>query len=68
MREARVATFEVYKDAHGQFRWRLKSSNGRSIATSDEGYKSKAGVQDGIAAVKREAAAADVDDQTGTTF
>ena len=63
-----MARFEVYKDAQGEFRWRLKSSNGRSIATSGEGYKSKAGVQDGIAAVKREAAAADVDDQTGTTF
>ncbi|GAA3644140.1 hypothetical protein GCM10022236_53490 [Microlunatus ginsengisoli] len=63
-----MARFEVYRDAQGEFRWRLKSTNGRSIATSGEGYKTKAGVQNAIAAVRRDAAAADVDDQTATTF
>ncbi|WP_344810177.1 YegP family protein [Microlunatus ginsengisoli] len=58
----------MYRDAQGEFRWRLKSTNGRSIATSGEGYKTKAGVQNAIAAVRRDAAAADVDDQTATTF
>lgn len=30
---------EVYKDELSEWRWRLKSSNGKIIATSSEGYK-----------------------------
>ncbi|MBO9622317.1 MAG: DUF1508 domain-containing protein [Sphingomonas sp.] len=33
--------FEVYKDRRGEFRWRLKHSNGNILATSSEGYKAK---------------------------
>ncbi|HEV7474505.1 MAG TPA: DUF1508 domain-containing protein [Pyrinomonadaceae bacterium] len=32
-------TYYYYKDAKGEWRWRLKSSNGRIIADSGEGYK-----------------------------
>jgi uncharacterized protein YegP (UPF0339 family) len=32
--------FEMYKDAKGQFRWRLKAGNGEIIA-SGEGYINK---------------------------
>jgi hypothetical protein len=32
-----VARFEIYKDSHGEFRWRLKSGDGQSIASSGEG-------------------------------
>ena len=63
-----MAKFEMYKDSHGDFRWSLKLRNGLSIASSGEGYKTKAAAQNAIAAVKREAPAADVDDQTATTF
>lgn len=28
--------FEIYKDARGEFRWRLKAGNHQSIATSGE--------------------------------
>jgi uncharacterized protein YegP (UPF0339 family) len=35
-------TFEVYKDKAGEHRWRLKHSNGNVLATSSEGYSSKA--------------------------
>ena len=63
-----MAKFELYKDPHGEFRWRLKSTDGRSIATSGEGYKTKVAVQEGIAAVKRDALAAGIEDQTGQGF
>jgi uncharacterized protein YegP (UPF0339 family) len=40
---------EIYKDAKGEFRWRLRARNGRIIADSAEGYKQRA---DLIAAIK----------------
>jgi uncharacterized protein len=58
-----AAKFELYKSSNGQFPWRLKSGNGQIIATS-EGYTSESGAQNGIDAVKRDAAAATTDDQT----
>ena len=36
-----AATFEVYKDKAGEFRWRLKAGNGQNIASSGEGYAEK---------------------------
>jgi uncharacterized protein YegP (UPF0339 family) len=30
--------FQMYKDTTSQFRWRLKNNDGRTIATSAEGY------------------------------
>ena len=43
-----MAKFELYKDAKGEYRWRLKSGNGQVIATGGEGYTSKAGALNGI--------------------
>ena len=63
-----VAKFQIYKDNQGEFRWLLRSGNGQSIASSGEGYKTKAEAQGAIAVVKRDAPTADVDDQTATTF
>ena len=40
--------FKVYKDTRGEWRWRLKSANGNTLADSGEGYKNK---QDCIHAV-----------------
>ena len=37
-----AASFELYKDSAGEFRWRLKSANGLTIATGGEGYTNKA--------------------------
>lgn len=34
---------EIYKDEKGEYRWRLKAPNGRIIADSAEGYKTKTG-------------------------
>lgn len=56
--------FEVYKDASGEYRWRLKASNGQTIATGGEGYTSKAGCMNGIESVKTNAPGAEIDDQT----
>ncbi|TDQ59883.1 hypothetical protein EDC45_0550 [Mesocricetibacter intestinalis] len=44
--------FEIYKDAKGEFRWRLKAGNHESIATSGEGYASKRSCQHAIDLVK----------------
>lgn len=33
--------FVVYKDNFGEWRWHLKASNGRILADSGEGYKSR---------------------------
>jgi uncharacterized protein YegP (UPF0339 family) len=59
-----AAKFEIYKDAKGEFRFRLKAANGEIVATG-ESYKAKSGVLSGVDAVKRAAADAVVDDQTG---
>lgn len=55
--------FEVYKDARGEFRFRLKAGNGEVIATG-EGYKTKASALNGIESVKKNAPDAKIDDQT----
>jgi uncharacterized protein YegP (UPF0339 family) len=57
-----AAKFELYKDAKGEYRWRLKSANGQVIATGGEGYTNKDGAENGIAAVKRDAPGAPVED------
>ena len=54
--------FELYKDARGAFRWRLKAANGRVVATSSEGYTTKANCRAGIDLVKRGAAGAEVEE------
>ena len=51
--------FEMYVDKAGEFRFRLKATNGQIIATS-EGYTSKAGCQNGIESVKKNAVDAEV--------
>jgi len=45
--------FEIYKDESDDFRWRLKSANGRIIADSAEGYRNKAACIRGITLMKR---------------
>lgn len=51
--------YELYKDKAGQFRFRLKASNGEIIAAS-EGYKSKSSAKNGIASIGRNAPEAPV--------
>ncbi|MEL7490778.1 MAG: DUF1508 domain-containing protein [Pseudomonadota bacterium] len=47
--------FEIFEDASGQWRWRLKGGNGQTIATSHEGYSSKQACRDALEKVKRSA-------------
>ena len=52
--------FEVYKDKAGEFRFRLKATNGQVIATG-EGYKALAGCMNGIESVKKNAPDAEIE-------
>jgi len=54
--------FELYEDAGGQYRWRLRHRNSNVIATSGEGYASRQKAQQGLAGVKRDAYGASVID------
>lgn len=57
-----MAKFELYKSPSGDYRWRLKHSNGQVIATGGEGYKSKASAKNGIASVQKNAPDATVEE------
>ncbi|EPX76429.1 YegP family protein [Salipiger mucosus] len=46
--------FELYKDKAGEFRFRLKAGNGEIILVG-EGYKQKAGAENGVASVRTNA-------------
>ncbi len=55
--------FEVYQDARGEFRFRLKAGNGQVIATG-EAYRSKKACLNGVAAIRKIAPDAAIVDQT----
>lgn len=44
--------YEVYKDANGEWRWRLRAANNQVIATSGEGYANRADCLTAIDLVK----------------
>ena len=46
--------FEIYKDKAGEFRFRLKATNGQIIAVS-EGYKAMASCKNGIESIRKNA-------------
>ncbi|MCH5270674.1 MAG: YegP family protein [Lachnospiraceae bacterium] len=51
--------FEIYADKAGEFRFRLKATNGQIIAVS-EGYKALASCKNGIESVKKNAPDAEI--------
>ena len=51
--------FEVYSDNAGEYRFRLKATNGQVIATS-EGYKTLANCLNGVESVKKNAVDAEI--------
>jgi uncharacterized protein len=55
--------FELYTDAAGKYRFRLKAGNGEIIAVG-EAYGSKTAAMNGIDSIKRQAAEAQVHDMT----
>jgi len=52
--------FEVYQDKAGEYRFRLKATNGQIVATG-EGYKSKPSCLNGIESIKKNAPEAKVE-------
>lgn len=54
-----AAKFEIYQDAKGEYRFRLRSGNGEVVATG-ESYPTAAGAFAGVAAVQRAAATATI--------
>jgi uncharacterized protein len=50
--EQHGSKFEIYSDASGQYRFRLKAANGEIVASS-EAYESKASAKNGVASVRR---------------
>ena len=53
--------FELYRDASGEWRWRLRVQNGNVIAESGEGYRHREDCEHAITLVKRSADASVVD-------
>lgn len=56
---AKNPKFEIYADKAGEFRFRLKATNGQVIATS-EGYTTMANCQNGIESVQKNAVDAEI--------
>lgn len=52
--------FEVYETEKKEYRWRLKSANGQTVASSSEGYAAKAGADRAVASIKTGAAKAEI--------
>jgi uncharacterized protein YegP (UPF0339 family) len=57
--EKKHPKYELYTDKAGEFRFRLKATNGQVIAVS-EGYKSKDAAENGIESVKKNAPEAEI--------
>ena len=57
--ELKNPKFELYQDKAGEYRFRLKASNGEIIAVG-EGYTTKANCKNGIASIGRNAPDAEV--------
>jgi uncharacterized protein YegP (UPF0339 family) len=52
--------YEIYLDKAGEYRFRLKASNGENILSS-QGYTTKAACKNGIASVAKNAPGADIE-------
>jgi uncharacterized protein YegP (UPF0339 family) len=50
----KLAKFEVWKNAAGEWQWHLRASNGRIVAAG-EGYKRRSGAIQGTVALQRSA-------------
>ena len=60
--------FETFKDAAGEFRWRLKAGNGQVVAVPGEGYKTQQGCLDAIHRFQDEVRLAPVEELTAEAF
>lgn len=62
----KMGKFEIFIGADDQYYFRLKAENGLTIAAS-QGYTTKQSAQNGIEAIQRVAASAEVEDLTEET-
>ena len=60
------ATFEVYKDKAGEYRWRLRATNTNILAVAAQGYSDKRSCLNAIESVKRDVAGAPVEEKEAT--
>ena len=58
--------FEIYEDKSGDWRWRLRASNGELVAVPEQGFTSKAGVVRALDVVRRNVAAAEGHEEAAT--
>ena len=58
-----TAAIEVYEDAGGEFRWRLRHRNGTILGTSGEGYTGRSKALDAVNGVKRHAPNAPIEEE-----
>ena len=56
--------FELYRDAKGEYRWRLKSRNHQIIAVSSESYTTKQNCEHSIELVQETTKETEVKDLT----
>lgn len=63
-KSATTATFEIYKDATDDFRFRLRDGDGHLLAISGKGYEKKEDCQKVIDSIKDHAAKAKVEDNS----
>jgi len=57
------ATFEVYKDKAGEYRWRLRATNTQILAIAAQGYSDKRSCLNAIESVKRDVASAPIEEK-----
>jgi uncharacterized protein YegP (UPF0339 family) len=62
-----MGKFQIFQDKSGEYRWRLKAANGNIVATSGEGYKTKADAQRGVASVQQLTPTATIEDTCAPT-
>jgi uncharacterized protein YegP (UPF0339 family) len=53
--------FEIYADTAGNYRWRLKSSNGQTVASSGESFDSRSNAKRAAENVKANAGSASIE-------
>lgn len=58
------ATFELYRDRAGDWRWRLVHDNGNIVADGGQGYSSKRRARQGIRSVKTNASEAPIEEHS----
>lgn len=57
-----AARFEIYLDAAGKYRWRLKDGNGVNVASSGESFASRSNARRAAENVKSTAPGARIED------